>query len=195
MSAPACPRQQPARTSAASPVYRHESSWGQGSRAARLSRRLIPEYRPIPSSNRLRFNRVRYTNHRRDHTRSVEAGYAQRRVLLRRLRPKASVGRPSMPVGCTGSLQEFSRRISPGQGLLSRDRLSPVSRSRSTNSERISTMTTRGAGSGEPMERLSAAERGSRRCCRTLSHVSATRSAILQTSGDLKNRLQSRDKP
>ena len=56
-------------------------------------------------------------------------------------------------------------------------------------------MTTRGAGSGEPMERLSAAERGSRRCCRTLSHVSATRSAILQTSGDLKNRLQSRDKP
>ena len=54
---------------------------------------------------------------------------------------------------------------------------------------------TRGAGSGEPMERLSAAERGSRRCRRTLSHVSATRSAILQTSGDLKNRLQSRDKP
>jgi len=41
----------------------------------------------------------------------------------------------------------------------------------------------------------SSAERGSRRCCRTLSHVSTTRSAILQTSGDLKNRLQSRDKP
>jgi hypothetical protein len=28
-----------------------------------------------------------------------------------------------------------------------------------------------------------------------LSHVPATRSAILQTSGDLKNGLQSRDKP
>ena len=78
---------------------------------------------------------------------------------LRRLRPNASVGHPSMPVGCIGARQEVSRRISPGQKLLSRERLSPASRSRSTNTERISTMTTRGAGSGEPMERLSATER------------------------------------
>ncbi len=61
---------------------------------------------------------------------------------------------PSMPVDCTGALQEFSQRISPGQRLLSRDRLRSVSRFTST--ERISTMTTRGAGRVEPMERLSA---------------------------------------
>jgi hypothetical protein len=48
---------------------------------------------------------------------------------LRRLRPNASVGHPAGRL-CTGALQECSRRISPGPGLLSRDPLSSVSRSR-----------------------------------------------------------------
>src|SRR2546425_4035621 len=40
-------RSQPARTSAASPVYRHESSWGQGSRAARRSEEHTSELQSL----------------------------------------------------------------------------------------------------------------------------------------------------
>lgn len=49
------------------------------------------------------------------------------------------------------TLQECSRRSSPGHTRVSRDRLRVVSRSQPTSTERIRTLTILGSASGEPV--------------------------------------------